>query len=72
MWDPTEKNATYEVKCHVITLFLLFVLYKGLMIDKLISQKHVACTSTRKYILCVTENLALSLYWTVHKGIYSI
>jgi hypothetical protein len=33
MWDPTGKNATNVLKFHAITLFLLFVLHKGLMID---------------------------------------
>jgi len=69
---PLEKMQQMKLNCMSLLLFLLFVLYKGLMIEKLISPKHVACTSTRKYILCVTENLALFLYWTVHEGMYFI
>jgi hypothetical protein len=33
MWDPMGKNATDVLKFHVITVVLMFVLYKGLMID---------------------------------------
>jgi hypothetical protein len=37
---------------------LLFILYKRPMMDYLINPKYVAYTSERKYMLCLTENLA--------------
>jgi hypothetical protein len=40
----------------VITVFLLLILYKGLMTDEFINSKHEAYTSKRKHMLCLTEN----------------
>jgi len=51
---------------HVITLFLLCYLHKGLMMNWLINLQHVACTSKRKYMLCLTKDLAFFLKQTIN------
>ena len=51
---------------HVITLFLLCYLHKGLMMNWLINLQHVAYTYKRKYMLCLTKDLAFFLKQTIN------
>jgi len=43
-WDPSGKNKTDVLELRNHFDFLLFILYKGLMMDQLINPKHAACT----------------------------
>jgi sulfate adenylyltransferase subunit 1 (EFTu-like GTPase family) len=59
MWDSTKEHKESVLCWHAITLYQLFVLYKGLMMDWF-NPKHLAEAFERENISCVsTDDLFL-------------
>jgi len=51
-----EKTDVLKLTCHYCILAIYLV--QSVMMDEVINPKHVAYTSIRKYVLCITERLA--------------
>jgi hypothetical protein len=54
-----KKADVLKLTCHYLTLAVHLIERPD---DGLINPKHVACTSERKYMLCLTENLTFFFF----------
>jgi len=61
VWDPTKEHKESTVRSHVTTLYLLFVWYNDLMMDRF-NPKHEAKHITQNIGCDSTDDLSFPVY----------